>query len=141
MRTKAFPAAAAVCFLLTAGCGHWRDEGMFDAGQGLVPPDSSVLWAYDNEGAYAPLSGDYQVEVIFDDGGLTLDGVLQAIEQRASEEGWVERYRCDRPGAILNGYSRDNLKLDVRLPKPMVDDDNSIRVQRIGEGNLWPPDC
>jgi hypothetical protein len=114
---------------------------MFDAGHALAPPDSAVLFAYDNEGAYAPLSGDYEVYVIFDDGGLTLDGVLDAIERRAAAEGWAERYRCDRPGAVLVGYQRDSLKLDVRLPKPMIDDDNSIRVQRIGDGNRWPPDC
>lgn len=107
-----------------------------------MPPDSTVLWAYDNEGACAPLSGDYQVEVIFDDGWLSLEAIFEAVESRAAADGWVERYRCDRAGGVTVGFSRDNLKVDVMVWKPVVNDrDNSIRVQRIGDGNLWPPEC
>jgi hypothetical protein len=116
---------------------------MIDAAQALVPPDSSLTAVSDNEGSYALLSGDYYARVAFDDGGLALEDVLAAVGERAAAEGWVERYRCDRPGAVKVGYSRDNLKISVTVWKPIVEEnDNSIRVQRLGDGNDWPPrDC
>jgi len=54
----------------------------------------------------------------------------------------VERLRCERPGAWILYYTRDNLESLFRVPKPPVDDDNSLILQRVRDGNEWPPeDC
>ena len=133
-------AAIAICVVLATGCGHWRDQGMIDAARGLVPPETSETSRGDNEGAWAPLSGDYRVHVDFDDGGLGPEAVVDAVARHAAEGGWVERLRCERPGAWIVYYTRDKLKGRVRVPKPPIEDDNSVLLQRIGDGNEWPPE-
>ena len=135
-------AGAILLVALMTGCGHWRDQAMIDAGRALVPPESSVISDSDNEGAIGILSGDYQAYIYFGDAGLGPEQMVDAVAAHAEEQGWSERYRCDRPGAWIVGYSRDDYKANVRVPKPPVGDDNSIRIQRIGDGNQWPPsDC
>lgn len=52
--------ACAVLLVVLTGCGRWRDEAMIDVDRALVPPESSVIGASDNEGAIDVLSGDYQ---------------------------------------------------------------------------------
>lgn len=135
-------AAIATCAVLATGCGNWRDQGIIDAGRALVPPQASeTSWA-DTEGQYAMLNGDYEVHVAFDDGGLVPEAMVEAFASHAAERGWLERLRCESPGAWIVYYTRDHLKARVRVRKPSLEDDNSILLQRIGEGNDWPPeDC
>jgi hypothetical protein len=134
-------AGISACVVLATGCGNWRDQGMIDAARGLVPPETSETSWSDTEGQYAMLTGDYEVNVHFDDGDqLGPDAVVDAVARRASEQGWVERLRCERPGAWIVYYTRDNLKGRFRVPKPPLEDDNSVLLQRIGDGNEWPPD-
>ena len=136
-------AAIAICVVLMTGCAHWRDQGMVDAARGLVPPETSETSWSDREGQNRLLTGDYLVYVHFDNGEqLAPEAVLDAVANNAADLGWAERYRCDRPGAWIAGYSRDKLKSGVTVWKPMVDDDNQIYVMRMGDGNAWPPeDC
>jgi hypothetical protein len=127
---------------LTTGCGHWRDQAMIDAGRALVPPESSVISDSDNEGAIGILTGDYQAYIYFADAGLGPEELVDAFAIHAHEQGWSERYRCDKPGGWIVGYSRDNYKANVWVWKPPVENDNYVRIQRIGDGNEWPPkDC
>jgi hypothetical protein len=127
---------------LSTGCGHWRDEAMIDAGRALVPPESSLISVTDNEGAIGALSGDYQARVYFGDAGLSTEELVDLVAHHAEGQGWAERYRCDNPGGWIVGYSRDNYKANVWVWKPPVENDNFIRIQRIGDGNAWPPkDC
>jgi hypothetical protein len=126
----------------TTGCGHWRDQAMIDAGRALVPPESSVISDSDNEGAIGGLTGDYQAYVYFADVELGPEELVDAFAAHAQEQGWSERYRCDEPGGWIVGYSRDNYKANVWVWKPPVENDNYVRIQRIGDGNEWPPkDC
>lgn len=135
-------AGAMLLVALTTGCGHWRDQAMIDAGRALVPPESSVISDSDNEGAIGLLSGDYQAYVYFADAGLGPEDLVDAVADHAEEQGWSERYRCDQPGGWIVGYSRGNYKANVWVWKPPVENDNFIRIQRIGDGNEWPPrDC
>lgn len=51
-----------------------------------------------------------------------------------------ERYRCEVFAGVTLGYSRDELQVDVSVRinrEPVV---ANIRIQRLGEGNPWPPD-
>jgi hypothetical protein len=133
-------AAIAICAVVATGCGNWRDQGIVDAGRALVPPETSETGWSDTEGQHAMLTGDYEVYVDFDDGGLGPEAVVDAVAGHAAEQGWVERLRCERPGAWIVYYTRDNLKGRVRVPKPPVEGDNTILLQRIGDGNDWPPE-
>jgi hypothetical protein len=60
---------------------------------------------------------------------------------QAERRGWEERYRCDTAAGIKLGYSRDDLKVDVSVRMNNEPADARIRVQRLDEGNPWPPDC
>lgn len=133
--------AMAICVVFVPGCGNWRDQGMIDAARALVPPETSETSWSDTEGQYAMLTGDYEVNVSFDNGDqLVPQEIVDAIAGHAAEQGWVEHLRCERPGAWIVYFTRDGLKGRVRVPKPPLDDDNSILLMRIGDGNDWPPE-
>jgi hypothetical protein len=101
-----------------------RDQAMIDAGRALVPPESSVISDSDNEGAIGGLTGDYQAYVYFAHVGLGPEELVDAFAVQSQEQGWSERYRCDKPGAWMGGYSRDNYKANVWVWKPPVENDN-----------------
>jgi hypothetical protein len=129
------------CACLIIGCAHGRNQQMIDTAEALVPPESSVTEIIDNSEGLPLEVGDYDAHVYFDAGGLTPEELLGVLEDRAADQGWTEEYRCDLLGAVKVGYSRDDLKIDVRVRKPgeEADYDASIRVQKLGDGNPWPP--
>jgi hypothetical protein len=129
------------CICLITGCAHGRDQQMIDTAKALVPPESSVTEVIDNSEGLPFEVGDYYAYVYFDAGGLTPERLLRVLADRAAEQGWTEEYRCDLLGAEKVGYSRDHLKVDISVRKPgkEADYDASIRVQRLEDGNPWPP--
>ena len=133
--------AISVCVVLATGCGHWRDQGMIDAARALVPPETTGTGWDDKEGQYAMLNGDYEVRAYFDDGDLAPEAIVDAFTAHSAEQGWVEQLRCERPGAWIVYYTWEKWEGRLRVPKPPVEDDNSIVLQRVGDGIDWPPEA
>lgn len=122
-------------------CVQGRDEGMIDVAKSLVPPESEILEVTDNSMGLTIEVGDYWARVLINDGGLGA-GLLQAVEGQAGAEDWQERYRCEVPAGVKLGYSRDAFKVDVSVRTKAEPVEGVIRIQRIGDGNPWPPsDC
>jgi hypothetical protein len=114
---------------------------MIDMAKSFVPPASEVLEVSDNSTGLTIEVGDYWARVHVDDGGLG-PGLLEAIEGQASSGGWEETFRCDLSGGVAIGYSRDEFKVDVSVRTKKDPVDAVVRIQRIGDGNPWPPqDC
>jgi hypothetical protein len=126
--------------LVLGACSHRTDTGMIDAAESLVPSESEILEVNDNSKGLTIEVGDYWVALRISDGGFGPE-LLRAIEERAGANGWQERYRCDVPAGVTLGYVRDDYKvnLGVRTNKESVD--AYIHIQRLGDGNPWPPDC
>jgi hypothetical protein len=144
-RMSSFRGVAQLVFALLvvtlAGCAHGQDATMIEVAKSLVPPESEILEVTDNSPGLMIEVGDYWERVLISDGGLG-PGLLQAVEDRAGAEGWEERYRCEMPLGTKLGYSRDPFKMDVSVRTEEEPIEGVIRIQRIGDGNPWPPsDC
>jgi hypothetical protein len=83
---------------------------------------------------------DYWAALQVSDGGLG-PGLLGAIEDRASAGSWQERYRCEQRDGVQVGYVRDDLKVDVTVITADGPGRAFVQIQRLGDGNPWPPDC
>jgi len=125
--------------LAVGACSNRHDSDMINVAASLVPEGSQIIDLGDNTGL-AILVGDYDASLRIDDGGLG-PGLLAAIEEEAAANGWDERYRCEVLAGVRLGYARENFKVDVSVRTNEEPVDASIRIQRIGDGNPWPPDC
>jgi hypothetical protein len=112
---------------------------MINVAASLVPEGSQIIGLADNTGL-AILVGDYDASLRIDDGGRG-PGLLEAIEEQAAADGWDERYRCEVSAGVRLGYARENLKVDVSVLTNKEPVGARIHIQRIGDGNPWPPDC
>lgn len=140
MPSTARSIAALLVVLVVAACSHSTDTGMIEAAEGLVPAGSEILEVTDNSKGLTIVEGDYRAALQISDGGLGPE-LLEAIEDRASDEGWEERYRCDVPAGVTLGYVRDDYKVDVGVRTKKESVDAYIHIQRLGDGNPWPPVC
>ena len=113
---------------------------MIEAAKSLVPPRSHILAVSDNGKGLTIVEGDYWADIRIDDGGLGA-GLLAALEEQAAAAGWEERYRCDRLSGVSLGYVQDDLKVDVSAHTNKEPVEGRIRIQRLGDGNSWPPEC
>jgi hypothetical protein len=51
------------------------------------------------------------------------------------------RYRCEVPAGVTLGYSRDDRQVDISVRSEDDPVTGRVRIQRLGEGNPWPPEC
>ena len=129
-----------VAVLVLGACSHRTDTGMIEAAKGLVPPESEILEVSDNSKGLTIEAGNYWAALQISDGGLG-PALLEAVEDRASAGGWDEQYRCDLRDGVQLGYARDDLEVDVSVGTRDESVRGRIRIQRLGDGNPWPPDC
>ena len=113
---------------------------MIEAAGTLVPSKSDILEVTDNSKGLKPVVGDYWAALLISDGGRGAR-LLPAIEERATDAGWVEQYRCDVVSGIQLGYRRDDFKVDVSVRTLKDPVTAFISIQRVGDGNPWPPEC
>lgn len=126
--------------LVLGACSHRTDTGMIDAAESLVPPESEILEVNDNSKGLTIEVGDYWAALQISDGGLGPE-LLGAMEDRARTGGWEERYRCELRDGVQVGYVRDDLKVDVTVITTDEPGRAYVNIQRLGDGNPWPPDC
>jgi hypothetical protein len=135
------PLLVVLLALALGACTHERDTGMIEVAKTFVPPESEVVEVYDNSTGLTIEVGDYWARVRINDGGLG-PRLLEAVEGHARAGGWEERFRCDLHAGVRIGYSRDEFKVDVSVRTKQDPVDAVIGIQRIGDGNSWPPaDC
>ena len=126
--------ALIACVCLITGCAHGRNHQMIETAGALVPAESLVTEVNDNSEGLTLEVGDYYALVYFDAGGLTREGLMRVLEDRAAEQGWTEEYRCDLAGAVKVGYSRDQLKIDIGVLKPATKQTTTPRFASSGSG-------
>jgi hypothetical protein len=124
---------------LAVACVTRSDPAMIDVAKSLVPEGSEISAVTENTGP-TWVNGQYSAALEITDGGLG-PGLLDAIEDLAVAGGWEERYRCEVPAGVTLGYSRDDHQVDVSVRTERDPVAGRVRIQRLGEGNPWPPEC
>jgi hypothetical protein len=140
-RIRSTPAATTLILVasLAVACATRSDPAMIEVAKSLVPEGSEITTVTENTGP-TWVNGQYSGLLEITDGGLG-PGLLDAIEELASAGGWEERYRCEVLAGVTLGYSRDDLQVDVSVRTERDPVAGSVRIQRLGEGNPWPPEC
>ena len=124
---------------VVVACVTQSDPAMIDVAKSLVPDGSVITGITENTGP-TWVNGQYSAAIEITDGGLG-PSLLDAIEDLAAAGGWQEQFRCEIPAGVTLGYSRDDHQVDVDVRSEDDPVTGSVRIQRLGEGNPWPPEC
>jgi len=99
--------------LSVVACVNASDQGMIDAAESLVPPESEVTDVRENTGAEA-LVGSYRVHLTISDGGAG-NGLDEAIAEQARSTGWTLISEEQIPAGTRLHFARDGLRADISV--------------------------